>query len=606
MLRECIDSILAQTRPVQEILVVNDGSTDDTIDVIQSYGDRLTLFNKTNGGKSSALNLALKHCQSDYVWICDDDDLAAPDGVKDLANALDLNEDMDFAFGTYQFFRNDKGNHFYYEVMTSGLEYEPNVCLRFLEEMFTYQYAMLARRSLYERVGPFREDLIRAQDYDMCIRLARSFKGVHVPKVIFYARDHDGVRGSAADVILPEDRVRRQFIYDQKIFSWVKQEFHIHEFTPTFALKWDQALAERAALLERACVFAAHAMWDDAFDNFRQAGQSSTIPAKSEELKLAERVIKDENAWGALFGDPIWCTKFRICYQSNEYCRKILRATCSPVVRRVRHFFLARSFYEGIMVIKALCRILGIRGGLLAGFGEMLKAAPKCLLGNRLLGRARLRRQISRSFGRLDHDIAARYLAQSKEPKLHIGCGDHALPGWLNTDHFPNTGGIMHLDATRPFPFNDDTFDYVFSEHMIEHIPYRDGLKMLAECHRVLKPSGKIRISTPNLAFLIGLARTNKSDLECAYINWASRTFIDGAPEDNETFVINNFVRDWGHTFIYDEKTLRGAMTSVGFAQITKFDLQESHDVALRDLENETRIPPGFLRLETLSLEGTK
>jgi glycosyltransferase involved in cell wall biosynthesis len=127
MLRECIDSILAKTRPVQEILVGNDGSTDDTIDVIPSYGDRLTLFNKTNGGKSSALNLALKHCQSDYVWIYDDDDLAAPDGVKNLANALDLNEDIDFAFGTYQFFRNDKGNHFYYEVMTSGLEYEPNM-----------------------------------------------------------------------------------------------------------------------------------------------------------------------------------------------------------------------------------------------------------------------------------------------------------------------------------------------------------------------------------------------------------------------------------------------------------------------------------------------
>jgi hypothetical protein len=298
MLGECIDSILAQTRPVQEIIVVNDGSTDDTIDVIQSYGDRLTLFNKTNGGKASALNLALKHCQSDYVWICDDDDLAAPDAVKHLTNALDLNEDIDFAFGTYQLFRNDKGNHFYSEVMTSGLECEPNICLRFLEEMFTYQYAMLARRSLYERVGPFREELIRAQDYDMVIRLARSFKGVHVPKVIFYMRAHDGVRGSASDVILPEDSVRRQFIYDQKIFSWVKQEFHIHEFTPTFALKWDQALAERAALLERACVFAAHAMWDDAIDNFRQAGQSSAIPAKPEELKLAERVIKDENASG--------------------------------------------------------------------------------------------------------------------------------------------------------------------------------------------------------------------------------------------------------------------------------------------------------------------
>jgi predicted SAM-dependent methyltransferase len=197
-------------------------------------------------------------------------------------------------------------------------------------------------------------------------------------------------------------------------------------------------------------------------------------------------------------------------------------------------------------------------------------------------------------------------VVKSKEPKLHIGCGDHALPGWLNTDQFPNTGDIMHLDATRPFPFNNETFDYVFSEHMIEHLPYPDGLKMLAECHRVLKPSGKIRISTPNLALLIDIARANKSDLQRAYIKCASRTFIDGAPEDNETFVINNFVRDRGHTFIYDENTLRGAMTSVGFAQITKFDLQESRDVALRDLENETSMPPGFLRLETLTLEGTK
>ena len=47
-------------------------------------------------------------------------------------------------------------------------------------------------------------------------------------------------------------------------------------------------------------------------------------------------------------------------------------------------------------------------------------------------------------------------------------------------------------------------------------------------------------------------------------------------------------------------------MTSVGFAQTTKFELQESHDLALRGLENETRMPPGFLRLETLTLEGSK
>ena len=391
MLGECIDSILAQSRPVEEIFVVNDGSTDNTLAVIQSYGDRVTLLNKKNGGKSSALNLALNHCKSDYVWICDDDDLAAPDGLKYLADALDANADVDFAFGTYQVVRNDNDNGtvVYSEVTKLGLEYEPNIGLRFLEEMFTYQYASLARRSLYERVGPFREDLVRAQDYDMAIRASRSFKGMHVPKVIFYQRDHHGVRGTASDIISLEGLVRRQFCYDQKIFSWVKQDFHIREFTPTFALKWEQALANRAALLERACVFAAHAMWDDALDDFHQAGQASIIPAKHEELRLPERIIKDENAWRTLFENPVWCTKFRICYKSNEYCRKTLRAAlraaCRPHVRRIRQFVAAGRFYEGTTVIKALFRTLGMRGALLVTFDVMLQAAPKYLLNIRLV-----------------------------------------------------------------------------------------------------------------------------------------------------------------------------------------------------------------------------
>lgn len=148
---------------------------------------------------------------------------------------------------------------------------------------------------------------------------------------------------------------------------------------PTFALDWDQELARRAALLERACVFAAHAMWDVAMDNFHQAGQSSGIPATPEELKLAERVIKDGNAWGALLENPFWCSEFRICYQSNEYCRKILRATCRPYLKRVQQFLLAGRFYEVILTMKALRRIFGMYGGLWAVLCEMPKAAVMAL-----------------------------------------------------------------------------------------------------------------------------------------------------------------------------------------------------------------------------------
>jgi predicted SAM-dependent methyltransferase len=130
---------------------------------------------------------------------------------------------------------------------------------------------------------------------------------------------------------------------------------------------------------------------------------------------------------------------------------------------------------------------------------------------------------------------------------------------------------------------------------------------MLAECRRVLQPSGKIRISTPDLNFLVNLYRDDKSELHERYIRWSTRTFSHGAvPEDNALFVINHFVRSWGHRFIYDEKTLREAMQTIGFTNIVRCELQESEDPALGNLENEARLPSGFLRLETLTLEATR
>jgi predicted SAM-dependent methyltransferase len=238
----------------------------------------------------------------------------------------------------------------------------------------------------------------------------------------------------------------------------------------------------------------------------------------------------------------------------------------------------------------------------------MMKAAAKSILEDfHLLEPARrLRRRIRRPFKPSDRTIAGRYIAQSNTPKLNIGCGTHLLTGWLNTDYSPELPLVMYLDARQRFPFKEETFDYIFSEHVIEHISYSDGMKMLTECFRVLKRSGKIRISTPDLAFLVDLTRPDKSDLQRAYIKWAANTFIPGAPDDNEAFVINNFVRNWGHTFIYDENTLRGAMTSAGFKEITEFDQHESNDVALCNLENEKHLPPNFLRLESFSLEGSK
>lgn len=215
-------------------------------------------------------------------------------------------------------------------------------------------------------------------------------------------------------------------------------------------------------------------------------------------------------------------------------------------------------------------------------------------------------RNLPRAIAGVNKKIIEQYLGQIKIRKLHLGCGSNIIDGWLNSDYSPKSNHVVSLDITKTYPFDDETFDYIFSEHLIEHVSYVQVQRMLKECFRVLKDSGKVRISTPDLLFLISLYQSEKSELQKKYIRWATENFVNSAPYCEDTFVINNYVRDWGHIFIYDEKVLRFSLEKAGFKEITKCNLNESEDEILRNLENEQRLPEGFLRLESLTLEGIK
>jgi predicted SAM-dependent methyltransferase len=198
--------------------------------------------------------------------------------------------------------------------------------------------------------------------------------------------------------------------------------------------------------------------------------------------------------------------------------------------------------------------------------------------------------------------------------KLHLGCGRNLLEGWINTDF--NTAkfqGSDFLDVTEKFPYDDNSVDYIFSEHMIEHINYQDGKFMIEESFRVLKSGGKIRISTPDLKFLINLYTEDKTDLQKRYIDYSVNHKSYNVSIGIDTFIINNFVRDWGHIFIYDEKTLKSLFESVGFSDVKSYLISESEDENLKNLENindsENRgqgQTKEFLQLETFTLEATK
>lgn len=180
--------------------------------------------------------------------------------------------------------------------------------------------------------------------------------------------------------------------------------------------------------------------------------------------------------------------------------------------------------------------------------------------------------------------IISDYMKATKVRKLQLGAGGNNVPGWLNTD-IDVGSNQAYVDAAKPFPFSDGSINYVFSEHVIEHLTYEQGLGMLKECRRVLVPGGKMRIVTPNLLKFINLFQQPKTE--------AMRTYIDGklgwhswprTPEP-ETYILNRELRDWGHQFVYTPTLLRANLESVGFADVREFLPGRSDDPALSNIE---------------------
>ena len=212
----------------------------------------------------------------------------------------------------------------------------------------------------------------------------------------------------------------------------------------------------------------------------------------------------------------------------------------------------------------------------------------------------RLRRAILRSDSRLRDD----YLRKTTNPKLQIGGGWSLFEGWLNAD-IATIPGVIWMDATQPFPLPDETFQYIYSEHMIEHVPYEKGAHMLRECYRVMRWGGAIRMITPDLSAILGLHSAELSAEQQRYLQWFCQTFVP-TQAPSATSAINAMFRLWGHQFIYDEQTLANAMGSAGFTSINRYPISCSGHPELQNLVNEQRYPEGLLNYESVTLEGIK
>lgn len=167
---------------------------------------------------------------------------------------------------------------------------------------------------------------------------------------------------------------------------------------------------------------------------------------------------------------------------------------------------------------------------------------------------------------------------------LQFGPFDRRHPSCLNADlcglmdfslrgsepgrifHVDRKTYFVQLDATKPLPFEDVSFDWVYAEHFIEHITLREAISWLKEVRRVLQPGGVARITTPDLRRYV---EGYLAEDDAFFATHRERIRQLGLPpmEPRRAWMVNQIFQFWGHKWIYDADELRYAAEQAGFAR---------------------------------------
>jgi len=188
-LREAIDSVLAQTYPVLELIVVDDGSTDDTPQILASYGDRIRAIYQTNGGVGAARNRGIGEARGEYVAFLDSDDIWLPAKLEKEIALFDADPDLGLVHCGAETFDNSGKILF---VSLSGCEGWVGPDLLRLERTVIAApgSGTTVPKRVAEEIGGFDPRLQPSEDWDFCYRIAERYRVGFVPEVLVRYRMH--------------------------------------------------------------------------------------------------------------------------------------------------------------------------------------------------------------------------------------------------------------------------------------------------------------------------------------------------------------------------------------------------------------------------------
>ena len=193
--KECIESALNQTYRQIEVIVVDDGSTDNSLKIIKKFSDQIKVISKPNGGTASALNLGIKEMNGDWLKWLSADDLLYPNAIQEFVDEAKKLDDMTncILYSNYDIIDSNGKNlrQFIEPNYNSKNSFELNTIL--LDHYIGNATTSLIHKSAFERFGMFDENVGFAEDYELWLRfcILHKCRLQLIPKILCKYRIHE-------------------------------------------------------------------------------------------------------------------------------------------------------------------------------------------------------------------------------------------------------------------------------------------------------------------------------------------------------------------------------------------------------------------------------
>lgn len=611
---QAIESVLSQTLADLELIIIDDGSTDGTREILQRYSDpRLkVVLRERNVGAAQGSNDGLRMASAPFVAMISSDDFFAPHKLETQLRAIRADANVAAVFCRPRIVDHagnefPPGAHPWSGLFSSGRWARPQLLRRlFYEGNFLCHPSVLLRREIYDRAGDYDVRLSSLGDCDMWMRTAIAVDGDFVvldaPLLSFRAHETNTSGPSAANVQCGENEW--PLIVDRMRGLSASPEVFAAAFPAVAGLlfgapaDFDYALARLALTHGTRSVrgYGLRRLYEQMADPIAAVRLATVhgftprdliglsqrtdttgvqVDASVNDVAVTTNVVANAGVDHDAVTPPLVAQRsspprhamHRIAHEADRFARRVQRITSSTVarMRSAAGRTHAKPGYTAIIRDPMGCREAGI--------------------------------------------IASRYFDKrglaGESRGLHLGSGNQYFEGWLNVD----LGGRPDVawDITRAFEWVPDAqFDICFSEHVLEHFVRPVGLTLLREVNRCLRPGGVLRIAIPDLANVVkmyadqpflDIPHATRDVLEPTAVE---ATVLFGSSYGTKGERLNVCVYGWGRRYLYDEEDLTRVLAEAGFTNMRRCRHSESSHPGLRSLETR----PTFQ--SALIVEGAK